>query len=164
MTLRRKSLTLAVALGAAALVLTVASGALAGQAVSVSGTYSVPFFGVPTCAPVGSSGLLRCDTTGLISDYSNDLTGTAVADFTELINCKTGRSTGTGVETFTGSVAGVGSGTLTWIDQFSSDFDCNNFFPFHLDINSVAVKGGGGLAGLQGKLSFTDTTYTGTLH
>ena len=100
----------------------------------------------------------------LISEYSGDLTGTAVADFTELINCKTGRTTGTGVETFTGSVAGVGSGTLTYIDQFSSDFDCNNFSPFNLDINSVAVKGAGGLAGLQGKLSFTDTTYTGTLH
>ena len=165
MALWRTSLISAAALGAAALALTVASQASAGNAVSVSGTYGVPYFGVATCAPVGSSGfMLRCDTSGLISEYSGDLTGTAVADFTELINCKTGRTTGTGVETFTGSVAGVGSGTLTYIDQFSSDFDCNNFFPFNLDINSVAVKGAGGLTGLQGKLSFTDTTYTGTLH
>jgi len=108
--------------------------------------------------------MLRCDTTGFVSDYSGSLQGTAVADFTELINCKTGRAVGHGTETFTGSVEGVGSGTLTYTDQFSADFDCEFFFPFNLDINSVAVKGSGGLAGLQGKLHFDDTSYMGTLH
>jgi hypothetical protein len=89
----------------------------------------------------------------------------AVADFTQLINCLTSRTTGTGTETFTGSIAGVaGSGTLAWIDQFSSDFDCTLFFPFNLAINSVGVKGSGAFAGLQGRLTFTDTTYSGTLH
>jgi hypothetical protein len=39
----------------------------------------------------------------------------AVADFTSLINCKTGRETGHGTETFTGSILDVGVGTLTWI-------------------------------------------------
>ena len=73
---------------------------------------------------VGDSGFkFRCDTTGLVSQYSGDLTGAAVADFTALINCKTGRETGHGTETFTGS-----------------------------------------LAGLQGRLTFTDTTFTGVLH
>jgi hypothetical protein len=108
--------------------------------------------------------MIRCDTTGLVSEYSGDLTGTAVADFSSLINCETHRETGHGTETFTGSITGIGSGTLAWTDQFSSDFDCDVFFPFNLDIKSVAVKGSGGFAGLQGMLDFTDTTYTGSLH
>lgn len=110
----------------------------------------------------------RCDTTGLVSQYSGDLTGTAVADFTSLVNCKTGRETGHGTKTFTDSLTGGGSGTLSWIDQFSSDVDCSFapdlFIPFNLAINSVAVRGSEGFAGLQGRLTFTDTTFSGTLH
>ena len=161
--MRRTLLILGVAstLGALAL----AGQASAGGAIEVSGTYSVSFPGQTTCTPVGSSGfMIRCDTTGFVSEYSGDLTGRAVADFTSLINCQTHRETGHGTETFTGSIAGVGSGTLVWTDQFSSDFDCDFFFPFNLDIKSVAVKGSDGLAGMQGKLGFTDTTYSGSLH
>jgi hypothetical protein len=148
-----------------ALTVLLASGeAIAAGSISVSGTYFVQDLGATSCAPVGSSNfLLRCETTGLISEYSCDLTGTAVANFSELINCKTSRANGTGTETFSGSVDEVGSGTLTYIDQFSSDFDCTNFFPFNLDINSVAVKGTGDLSDLQGKLHFDDATYTGIL-
>jgi hypothetical protein len=152
-----------------ALALAAVSQAGAGRAVPVSGAYVVSDFGTSTCVPVGGSGLMfRCDTTGLVSQYSGDLTGVAVADFTGLINCKTGRETGHGTEAFTGSLVGGGSGTLSWIDQFSADVDCtfapDFFIPFNLDIKSVAVKGAGGFAGLQGKLSFTDTTFTGVLH
>ena len=152
--------------GAMILALVGVSQALAGNGIAVSGVYSPVFpFGSTTCAQVGASGfMLRCDTTGFVSDYSGSLQGTAVADFTELINCKTGRAVGHGTETFTGSLVQVGAGTLTFTDQFSSDFDCEVFFPFNLDINSVAVKGSGGLAGLQGKLHFDDTSYTGSLH
>ena len=150
-----------------ALVLALAgvSQALAGNGIAVSGAYSPEFpFGTTTCAQVGSSGfMLRCETSGFVSDYTGSLTGTAVADFTQLINCKTGTSVGHGTETFTGSLTGVGSGTLTYTDQFTSEFDCVGNFPFNLDINSVAVKGTGGLAGLQGKLHFDDTSYVGTL-
>jgi len=155
-------------LAAAALALAALAGvsqAVAGDGITVSGAYAPePPFGNTTCRPVGASGfMLRCDVTGFVSDYTGSLTGTAVADFTELINCKTGRSVGHGTETFTGSLAGVGSGTLTYTDQFSSDFDCVGGFPFNLDIDSVAVKGTGALAGLQGKLHFDDTSYSGTL-
>ena len=45
-----------------------------------------------------------------------------------------------------------------------STFAPDLFIPFNLDINSVAVKGTAGFAGLQGKLIFTDTTFTGVLH
>jgi hypothetical protein len=149
-------------------VLAAASQAAAGSAIPVSGTYFVSDFGTTTCVSVGASGFeFRCDTTGLVSQYSGDLTGAAVADFTALINCKTGRETGHGTETFTGSLVG-GSGSLSWIDQFSSDVDCSFapdlFIPFNLDINSVAVEGSGGFTGLQGRLTFTDTTFTGVLH
>jgi hypothetical protein len=167
--MRRTLLTSAVALVVGAVALTAAGQVSAGRGISVSGTYVVSVFGSTTCVPVGSSGFMfRCDTTGLISVYSGDLDGVAVADFTSLINCKTGREVGHGTETFNGSLVNVGVGTLTWIDQFSSDVDCSFapdfFIPFHLDINSVAVKGAGGFAGLQGRLTFTDTTFSGTLH
>jgi hypothetical protein len=148
-----------------ALTVGVASQASAGPGISVSGMYSVTGFGATTCAPVGSSSFkFRCDTTGFVSQYSGDLSGTAVADFTSLINCKTGRETGHGTEAFTSD---IGVGTLTYTDQFSADVDCSFapdfFLPFNLDINSVAVKGTGDFAGLQGKLHFNDTDYSGTL-
>ena len=161
--------TLVVALAFTTVGLGLEGQASAGGGISVSGAYSVTDFGATTCAPLDSSSFkFRCDTTGLVSQYSGDLVGDAVADFTSLINCKTGRETGHGTETFTGSIAGVGSGTLTWIDQFSADVDCSFapdfFIPFNLDINSVAVKGSDGFAGLQGRLTFTDTSFSGTLH
>jgi hypothetical protein len=167
--MKGRSRLVAVALALIAVTIAAASQAAAGSPSPVSGTYVVSDFGTTTCVSVGASGFkFRCDTTGLVSQYSGDLTGTAVADFTSLINCKTDRETGHGTETFTGSLGGVGSGTLSWIDQFSSDVDCSFapdvFIPFNLDINSVAVKGSGGFAGLEGRFTFTDTTYSGVLH
>jgi hypothetical protein len=167
--MRGRFRALAVALAVTAVALAAAGQASAGSTIRVSGTYFVSDLGSTTCASVGSSGFkFRCHTIGLTSQYSGDLNGTAVADFTNLVNCKTGRTTGEGTETFTGSIVGVGSGTLAWIDQFSADVDCSFapdfFIPFNLDINSVAVTGSGGFAGLQGRLSFTDTTFSGVLH
>ena len=158
-------LPLRVAVALAVVALIAVSQAAAGEGVTVSGTYVATDFGTTTCVPVGASGfMLRCRTTGFVSEYGGDLEGTAIADFTELIDCKTSRAQGTGSETFTGSVRGVGAGTLAYTDQFSSDFDCTAFFPFNLDLNSVAVTGAGALAHVQGKLHFDDTTYSGNLH
>jgi hypothetical protein len=161
----RKRLHAVVTLTTSVLLLAGAGQAAAAAGhVSVSGTYSASDFGLTTCAPVGVSGFMfRCDTTGFVSQYSGDLTGVAVADFSALINCRTQREIGHGTETFTGSMGGT-QGTLTWTDVFSADIDCTTFFPFNLDISSVAVKGSGGFAGLHGKLTFTDTAYSGTLH
>ena len=160
---------LAVALAVVGVTIAAASQAAAGSAIPVSGTYVVSDFGITSCRSVGASGFkFRCDTTGLVSQYSGDLTGAAVADFTALVNCKTGRETGHGTETFNGSLVGGGSGTLSWSDQFSSDVDCtfapDLFIPFNLHINSVAVKGSDDFADMQGRLTFTDTTFTGVLH
>jgi hypothetical protein len=162
---RRTFLSLGIGVTIGAVALGVAGQALASRTVDVSGVYAVASLGDTSCTSVGSSGFMfRCVTTGLVSEYSGDLTGTAVADFTSLIDCQAGRETGHGTETFTGLLAGVGSGALFWIDQFDSDFDCEFSFPFNLDIDSVAVKGSGDFVGLRGKLGFTDTTYTGRLH
>ena len=105
--------------GALVLALAGVGQAVAGTGTAVSGAYSPePPFGTTTCVQVGASGfVLRCDTTDFVSDYSGSLQGTAVADFTELINCQTGRSVGHGTETFTGSLDGV-AGTLTYTDRF----------------------------------------------
>ena len=157
------------ALLSAAVVIAALTGAshasAAGDGVAVAGSYTPTDFGSTSCALVGGSGfILRCDTTGFVTEYTGDLEGSAVADFTQLIDCKTGRAYGHGSETFTGTLTGVGSGTLTYTDQFSSDFDCTSGFPFNLDIDSVAVAGSGGLSGLQGKIHFDDTSYSGNLH
>jgi len=53
-----------------------------------------------------------------------------------------------------------------FIQYIWSRYQANNtvLSPIHLDINSVAVKGTGAFADVQGRLTFTDTTYSGTLH
>jgi hypothetical protein len=114
---------------------------------------------------VGQGGfVINCTITNFVSDYTGSLLGSTVTNFTQQINCKTGRTHGNGTETFTGSVEGLGSGSLTWRDVFDADFDCGTFTETNLVILGASVSGGGGLAGVQGTLNFTDTNYTGFLH
>jgi hypothetical protein len=154
-----------VTLVAVALVVALAAPAYGGSATLVSGTYSVTDFGTPACVPLGADGfIVSCTTTGFVSSYSGALSGTTTTTFTQVINCKTGRTQGKGIETFTGSIAGVGSGTLTWRDEFTSAFDCTTFAVSDFSGIGVALAGTGSLAGLHGELSFTDTTYAGALH
>jgi hypothetical protein len=141
------------------------SAATADNSLHVSGTYAVTDFGTSTCAPVGQSlFLIRCDTTGFVSQYTGDLTGATVTEFTQLINCKTGKTHGKGVETFTGSVAGMGAGTLTWRDHFHATIDCLTFAVSDFVGRGKHLSGTGELAELDGKLEFDDTTYDGVLH
>ena len=162
MRMGRAILVAAFTLGALALVLGAPASA---SATPVSGTYTVTDFGTPTCAPVGATGfILSCSTSGFRSSYSGALTGTTTTSFTQLINCKTGRTQGSGLETFTGSIARVGYGTLTWTDHFSAAFDCTTFAVSSFSGIGVDLSGTGSLAGLHGLLSFTDTTYDGALH
>lgn len=145
--------------------LVLASGATATKGVHVSGTYTVTDPGTTTCAPAGTSpSLLRCDTTGFVSQYTGDLSGSTVTELTELINCKTGHGRGKGVETFTGAVNGVGGGTLTWHDHFHATIDCSTFALSEFALKAVDFSGAGDLAGLDGKIGFTLSTYDGTLH
>jgi hypothetical protein len=121
-------------------------------------------FGSLACAPNGSPFILRCTTTGFVSDYSGDLTGTSVADFKQIINCKTGRTHGHGTETFTGTLEGLGSGTLTWGIHFDSAFDCLTFGVSGFSGLGVVTSGTPDLAGLHGSIQFGDVTYDGELH
>ena len=143
--------------------LVLASAATAKKGTHVSGEYTVTNYGVTNCAPVGSS-LLRCETSGFVSEYTGDMTGSAVVDFTQVTNCKTGRTHGKGLETFTGAVNGVGTGTLTWHDHFHAVMDCETFELSDFALKATGLSGTGDLAGLHGEIDFTLASYDGTLH
>jgi hypothetical protein len=145
--------------------LALASAATAGKRVHVSGAYTVTDFGTTTCGPVGSSQfLLRCDTTGFVSEYTGDLTGSTVTEFTQLIDCKTRRTHGEGVETFTGTIDGIGAGTLTWHSHFHAKIDCGTFALGEFALKAIDFSGAGDLAGLGGQIRFTLSSYDGALH
>ena len=145
--------------------LLVAAQASGAAAVPVSGTYAVTDVGSLSCAPVDANqSRFRCETTGLVSEYAGSLEGTSTASFVQIIDCRRGRTFGHGVETFTGTVTGVGSGTLTWRISFASDFDCGTFAVSGFTGQSAITGGSGALGGLHGALRFGDVTYEGTLH
>lgn len=157
-----KGLLLGLALVVVALMWAQAAPA-ASTSVHVSGTYVVSEFGTTTCVPTGSGSVFRCVTTGFVSQYSGSLMGTSTTSFFQVINCNKGTTSGVGVETFTGSVEGVGSGSLTWIINFHSKFDCATFATSDFSGSGHIVAGTGDLAGLEGKLQFGDVTYEGDL-
>jgi hypothetical protein len=140
-----------------------AATALPGS-IAVSGVW-IPFdFGTETCTPHGPH-VFGCTVTGFSTAYTGDLIGSSSAEFVEIVNCKTGKVQGHGTDTFTGSVTGVGSGTLTWRIHFSATVgsDCETLTSF--EGRGVIVGGTGDLAGLRGTLEFAfDLTYTGRLH
>jgi hypothetical protein len=120
--------------------------------------------GTTACAANGSPFVLRCTTEGFVSQYSGSLTGSSVTDFVQIINCKTSTTRGHGTETFTGSIAGVGSGTLTWGIAFESAFDCATFAVSGFSGRGIITAGTADLAGLNGSLRFGDISYEGELH
>jgi hypothetical protein len=133
--------------------------------VHVSGTYGVTDFGVTTCAPAGASAsIVKCTTTGFVSQYEGSLTGSSTASFVQDIDCKTGRTHGHGKETFTGTVASVGSGSLTWGIHFDAELDCSTGALTGFTGTGVVNSGTGALGRLNGQLWFTETTYGGNLH
>jgi hypothetical protein len=159
--LRRLSFVVA----ALACVLVVAPAATSARPhqIPVAGMW-IPFdLGAETCTPLGAQ-VSICRVTGFQTQYTGDLTGTARAEFVEIVNCATGRVHGFGTDTLTGSVTGVGSGTLTWFFFFSATVaeDCETLTSF--EGRGVVVSGTGELAGLHGRLDFAfDLTYTGVL-
>ena len=107
-----------------------ASGASAAAVIHVSGTDLGPDAGTTACQPVNDSGtLLTCTTPDFATRYTGDLTGAISSNFTWTINCTSNRIAGHGIETFTGSVATAGSGTLTWAAKFRASFDCSTQNP-----------------------------------
>jgi hypothetical protein len=130
----------------------------------VSGTYAVTDFGTTQCALKGASpDILECSTTGFKSAYEGSLVGTVETSFTQVINCTTGRTRGHGVETFTGTLNGSGTGTLTWKISFHAAFDCATSVPSDFHGLARIKASSGALSGSHGKLRFGDVTYDGKL-
>jgi hypothetical protein len=141
-----------------------ASGASAATVVRVSGTDLGPDAGTTACQPVNDSGfLLTCTTPDFATSYTGDLEGTISSNFTWMINCTSSLIEGRALETFTGSVAGVGSGTLTWATQFHASFDCGTGALSNLAGTGTIMSGTAALAGLHGTLDFAGQIYSGTL-
>jgi hypothetical protein len=131
-------------------------------ATEVSGTVSAVDFGTTTCVPRGPSNL-SCTQTGFVTAFLGSLQGASVADSVAQLDCAKLRYHGHGTETFTGSIAGIGSGTLTWQLHFTGILgpDCSLLT---FEGRGVVVSGTGGLASLRGNFDFTIDAYSGTLH
>ena len=131
--------------------------------IAISGTTTTIDPGSINCVFRGPY-VLNCDSTDFLTGLTGTLTGTSSTDSSLQINCKTLQYHGHGVETFTGTLTGVGSGTLTWQLQTSGTVsdDCSDLTSF--EGRGVVVSGTGVLAGLNGTLTFDADTYTGSLH
>jgi hypothetical protein len=131
--------------------------------IAISGTTSTIDPGTGNCVFRGPY-VLNCDSTDFLTGFAGTLTGTSSTDSNIQINCKTLQYQSHGVETFTGSLTGVGSGTLTWQLQTAGTVsdDCSELTSF--EGRGVVVSGTGDLAGLNGTLTLEVDTHTGSLH
>lgn len=138
-----------------------AASAMRGE-IAISGVTSTLDPGSTNCVSQGPF-VLTCESTGFLTGFAGTLTGSSSTDSSTQLNCKTGRYHGHGVETFTGSLAGAGSGTLTWQLQTSGTIsdDCSALTSF--EGRGIVVGGTGGLAGLHGAITFDATSYVGSL-
>jgi len=89
--------------------------------------------------------------------------GSSTFDYREIFNCATSRTHGAGIEVFTGSVEGIGEGTLTWSTQFRTHFDCATEELSDFVGRGAIQTGTDDLEGVSGKLKFVDVTYQGQL-
>ena len=153
---------------AVALAAAVASqaGASSQTAIRVAGTFKLVKPPTGPCTKAASRPwLLTCHQHGGLVNYSGGLNGSAESTFTSVLDCKKGETWGSGTETFTGSVAGVGSGTLVWDVHFASGVDCVKGSLESFSATVVVTSGSGDLAQLRGSMyRIADNTYTGRFH
>ncbi len=124
----KRTLLIGIAVVAVASVATQA-GAAQRSAIRLSGTYTVHGQADATeCNPISPANpaVLTCTVSGFMLDYSGSLQGRGVNDFRWIVDCNTGKTYTDGSETFTGSVAGIGSGTFSWGVRSTGTFDCDN--------------------------------------
>ena len=118
--------------------------------------------GNDTCNPLGGD-IYQCFWDGhyqLGGDLQGVVNGTAVT----IVNCGMGSRKGHGAETFTGTVASVGTGTLTWKVAIDRPFDCAGGGNEQLFTHEAKVTSGtGALSGLRGKIDFVGGNYSGVL-
>jgi hypothetical protein len=158
-----RGLLVTVTVVAAALIggLSGASAASSVRAINVSGTWTTTDFGVPSCTQTGDR--IDCATTGFKSVYAGSLKGASTVDFSSVAFCRPSFTYGSGIETFTGSIDGIGSGTLTWRISFVSRFDCATFSVSGFRALAVIQSGTGDFAGARGVVMFDDLRYHGVL-
>lgn len=158
-----RGLLVTVTVVAAALIggLSSASAASNVHATNVSGTWTTTDFGVPSCVQTGDR--IDCATTGFKSVYAGSLKGASTVDFSSVAFCRPAFTYGSGIETFTGSIDGIGSGTLTWRISFVSRFDCATFSVSGFRALAVIQSGTGDFAGARGVITFDDLRYHGVL-
>jgi Protein of unknown function (DUF3224) len=102
----------------------------------------------------------------VLSTWSGDLTGTTVATATFIVQPDGSVVAAPARETLSGTVAGVGTGTLDFIEEAHGQPDGST------EIDATIVSGTGDLAALHGRLIFLGTcdvsgacagTYTGQI-
>ena len=103
------------------------------------------------------------DTPDFATIFAGDLVGTISSHFTWNTDCTSNLIAGHGVETFTGSAATVGSGTLRWHTRSRATFDRSMQTLTNLRGTATIVSGTGALTGRHGILIFADQTYCGIL-
>jgi hypothetical protein len=150
--------------GLLVVVATVASSARAAAPIPVSGSWST--------TPLTPTGFKQAGVNvklpGIVgSTWSGDLAGTTVASATFLIHPNGTVVAAPARETLTGTVAGIGSGTLDFVEEAHGQPDG------FTKIDATIVRGSGDLAGLHGRLIFLGScdvsgtctgTYSGELH
>jgi hypothetical protein len=164
MRLRTALLVGAVVLAAASVA---GAEAAAPSRLHVSGSYTVDTKAKAktACKPISkeNGGVLRCTVSGFALDYTGSLQGHGVNVFKWIVDCATGKSYTDGVERFTGSIEGVGSGTLTWGVRSTGTFDCKKGEITGVSAIQNLYEGSSALAGLYGSIHRGSATYSGVL-
>jgi hypothetical protein len=146
----RRQLKLALSLGSlvVATALTVVPTAITSGPGSVSGVWST--------TPLIPTGFKQAGVNiklpgVVVSTWSGDLQGTTLATATFLIHRDGSVVAAPTRETLTGTVSGVGTGTLDLVEEAHSQPDGST------EIGATIVRGTGELAGLHGRLVFVGT-------
>ena len=132
-------------IGLVVVVVSAASSATAAAPVAISGAWST--------TPLSPTGFKQAGVNILLpgiteSTWSGDLAGTTIATATFLIHPDGSVVAAPARETLTGTVVGVGSGTLDLIEEAHAQPDGTT------QIGATIVRGTGDLAGLHGRLIF----------
>ena len=118
----------------------------------VSGTWTTGDAVFTSFVPAGPNA--RIGGSGK-SQWSGDLIGATTFTFRVLQLARSGVMRGQLDETFTGSVAGVGTGTLTFVEQVVQSTATGE-----LTISAEITHGTSALSALRGALHFTGSTDT----
>ena len=158
-----RTFTAVIALALAAALAAVAPASAArSHSVAVSGEWSITSGQVVDQRQIGSLTYLRELGTTV---STGDLAGTTSFDFRDFLRPDFS-SFGWATETFTGTVPGLGTGTMLWLESAAGGADGSAL------VQALVVGGTGDFAGVHGSIRYTSPlclpdscvgTYTGVL-